>query len=89
MDTNPTVSDLFKAKEVFDQEIDAAIVAAFDAVLLELATEADPLEEGVAPDFVETTRARLQVFETLETHERAWKRNMVRTAILLAKPVKG
>ena len=89
MAASPTVSGPFKANEVSDQEIDAAIVAAFDAVLLDLAAEADTIEEAVAPEFVETPRARSHVFETLKIHERAWKRNTVRTAILLAHPVKG
>ncbi|MBN4095675.1 hypothetical protein [Methylobacterium sp. OT2] len=80
-----TVSELRKAAEVTDQEIDAAV----DAVLADLATAAYPLAKGWTLDLVETLRTNSRATEALTTDKPAWKRNMVRTAILLAHPVKG
>jgi hypothetical protein len=48
----PTVSELRKAAEVTDREIDAAV----DLVLADLATEAYPLAKGWTLDLVETLR---------------------------------
>lgn len=81
----PTVSELRKAAEVTDREIDAAV----DAVLADLATEAYPLAKGWTLDLVETLRANTRAAEALTTDKPAWKRNIVRTAILLANPIKG
>jgi len=81
----PTVSELRKAAEITDQEIDAAV----DVVLADLATEAYPLAKGWTLDLVETLRTNTRAAEALTTDMSAWKRNMVRTAILLAHPVKG
>ena len=80
-----TVSDLRKAAEVTGQEIDAAV----DAVLADLATEAYPLAKGWTLELVETPRRNTRAAEAPVTDKLAWKRNMVRTAILLAHPVKG
>jgi hypothetical protein len=85
MAANPTVSELRKAAEVIDQEIDAAV----DAVLVDLATEAYPLAKRWTLDLVEMIRTNERAAEALKTDKPAWKRNMVRTAILLAHPVKG
>ena len=85
MATNPTVSELRKVSEISDQEVDAAV----DAVLADLATEAYPLAKGWTLDLVETLRTNYQAAEALKTDKPAWRRNMVRTAILLAHPVKG
>ena len=85
MVTNPTVSELRKVADVSDQEIDAAV----DAVLADLATGAYPLAKGWTLDLVETLRTNERAAEALKTDKTAWKRNMVRTAILLAHPVKG
>jgi len=84
MATNPTVSELFKAKEVTDHGIDAAV----DAMVAELATNAYPLAKGWTLDLVETLRTNTRTAEALTTDKPAWKRNTVRTAILLAHPVK-
>ncbi|WP_457104356.1 hypothetical protein [Methylobacterium sp. P5_C11] len=81
MASNPTVSELRKAAEVSDQEV--------DAVLTDLATESCPLAKGWTLDLVETLRTNERAAEALTTNKSAWKRNMVRTAILLAHPVKG
>lgn len=80
----PTVTELRKAAEVTDQDIDAAV----DAVLADLATEAKPLAKGWTLDLVETLRINARAAEALTTDKPAWKRNMVRTTILLAHPVK-
>ncbi len=80
-----TVSELRKAGEVSDQEVDAAV----DAVLADLATEAFPLAKGWTLDLVETLRTTTRAAEALTTDKPAWKRNIVRTAILLANPIKG
>ncbi|SFS86977.1 hypothetical protein [Methylobacterium sp. yr668] len=80
-----TVSELFKTKEITDTEIDAAV----DAVLADLTTEAYPLAKGWTLDLVETLRTNTRAAEALTTDKPAWERNMVRTAILLAHPVKG
>ena len=85
MVTNSTVSELRKVAEISDQEIDAAV----DAVLADLATEAYPLAKGWTLDLVETIRTNERAAEALKTDKAAWKRNMIRTAILLAHPVKG
>lgn len=81
----PTVSELRKAAEISDDEINAAV----DAVLADLATEAYPLAKGWTLDLVDTLRTNTSAAEALTTDKAAWKRNMVRTAILLAHPVKG
>ncbi|MGU3404070.1 hypothetical protein [Methylobacterium brachiatum] len=81
----PTVSELRKAAEVTEDEINAVV----DAVLADLATEAYPLAKGWTLDLVETLRTNTGAAEALTTDKPAWKRNIVRTAILLAHPVKG
>jgi len=50
-----------------------------------LATEAYPLAKGWTLDLVETIRTNTRAAEALTTDKPAWKRNMVRTAILLAQ----
>jgi hypothetical protein len=80
-----TVSELRKGAEVTDQEIHAAV----DAVLANLATEDYPLAKGWTLDLVETLPTNTQAAEALTTDKPAWKRNMVRTALLLAHPVKA
>ncbi|MEE7447571.1 hypothetical protein MRF4_06945 [Methylobacterium radiotolerans] len=85
MATNPTVSESRKAAEVIDQETDAAV----DAMLADLATESYPLAKGWTFDLLETLRTNTRAAEALTTDKTAWKRNMIRTAFLLAHPVKG
>ena len=85
MATNPTVSELRQAAAIPDQEIDAAV----DAVLADLAAEAYPLAKGLTLDLVDMLRTNERATEALKTDKAAWKRNMVRTAVLLAHPVKG
>jgi len=78
-------SELRKVAEVTEQEVDAAV----DAVLADLATDAYPLAKGWTLDLVEMLRTNERAAEALKTDKAAYKRNMVRTAILLAQPVKG
>ncbi|WP_457105882.1 hypothetical protein [Methylobacterium sp. P5_C11] len=59
------VSELRKAAEVSDQEIDAAV----DAVLTDLATEAYPLAKGWTLDLVETLRTNARATEALTTQQ--------------------
>nr|WP_244435445.1 hypothetical protein [Methylobacterium sp. B34] len=80
-----TVSELRKAADVTYQESDAAV----DAFLADLATEGYPLAKTWTLDLVETLRTNSRAAEALTIDRPAWKRNMVRTAILLAHPVKG
>ncbi len=58
-------------------------------MLADLATESYPLANGWVLDLVETIRTNTRAAEALKTDKSAYKRNMVRTAILLAHPVKG
>lgn len=81
----PTVSELRKAAADTDQKIDAAV----EAVLADLATETYPLAKGWTLNFVEKLRTNTRASEALTSDEAAWERNMVRTEILLAHPVKG
>jgi hypothetical protein len=81
----PTVGDLRRVAEVTDQEIDAAV----DAVLIDLASEAYPLGEGWILDLVGAIAGHKAAQDALLTDREAFKRNMVRTAILLAHPVRG
>jgi hypothetical protein len=85
MASNPTVSDLRKVSEVTDDEITAAV----DAVLADLASEAYPLAKGWTLDLVAAIASHKASQDALLTDSEAYKRNMVRTAILLAHPVKA
>ena len=85
MATNPTVSELRKTSDVTDDEITAAV----DAVLADLATEAYPLAKGWTLDLVAAIAAHKASQDALLTDREAYKRNMGRTAILLAHPVKA
>ncbi len=80
-----TVSELRKAAEVTDQEVDAAV----DAVLADLATEAFRSRRDGRSTSSRRSAPNTRAAEALTTDKPAWKRNMVRTAILLANPIKG
>jgi hypothetical protein len=85
MATTPTVSELFKSKDVTEEEINAAV----DAVLADLTNQAYPLAKGWILDLVGAVATHKAAQDALLTDREAYKRNMVRTAILLAHPVKG
>jgi hypothetical protein len=82
-----TVSELFKAKAVTNDEVNTAV----DAVLANLATEAYPLTAGYALDLNAAIQA--STFATLVLKDdhatQRQKQNAVRTAILQAYPVRG
>ncbi|WP_313900795.1 hypothetical protein [Methylobacterium sp. J-077] len=79
------MSDLRKVSEVTDDEITAAV----DAVLVDLTSEAYPLAKGWTLDLVAAVASYKASQDALLTDRDAYKRNMVRTAILLAHPVKA
>ncbi|MDE3747558.1 hypothetical protein [Methylobacterium radiotolerans] len=82
----PTVSELFKAKAVTDDEVNAAV----DAALADLATEAYPLSAGYALDLnaaIQASRFATLVLKDDHATQRQ-KQHAARTAILLAHPVK-
>jgi len=87
MSTDPTVCDLFKAKAVSDDELTAAVAA----VLADLGTGSYPLTLGYALDLNAAVQA--STFATLVLKDGhatpRQKQHAVRTAILLAHPVKG
>jgi hypothetical protein len=85
MASNPTVSELRKTSDVTDDEITPAV----DAVLADLASEAYPLAKGWTLALVAAVANHKASQDALLTDREAYKRNMVRTAILLAHPVKA
>ena len=79
------MSDLRKISEVTDDEITTAV----DAVLADLAAEVYPLAKGWTLDLVAAIASHKAFQDALLTDRDAYKRNMVRTAILLSHPVQG
>jgi hypothetical protein len=82
-----TVTELRKAAENSDQEIDATV----DAVVADLATEAYPLTDGYALDLnaaVQASTFASLVLKDVHATQRQ-KQHAVRTAILLAHTVRG
>ena len=86
MATNPTVSDLWKASEVTDPEIDAAI----DAYLADRKAGLFQFASGYEIDVAAAVHAHPPSKAAIADPDRTakFKRIMVRTAILLAHPVK-
>jgi hypothetical protein len=87
MATNPTVSELRKAAEVSDDEIDAAV----DAYSADPATAPFRIADGYVIDVAAAVQRHAPARRALAEAGRParFKRNRVRTAILLAHPVKG
>jgi hypothetical protein len=87
MATNPTVSDLRKAAEISDDEIDAAV----DAYSAGRGVSPFIFAAGYVLDVAAAVHAHLPAKAAVAHPDRSekFKRNMVRTAILLAHPVKG
>ncbi|WP_342030180.1 hypothetical protein [Methylobacterium pseudosasicola] len=79
------MSDLREVSEVTDEEITATV----DAVLQDLASEAYPLAKGWILDLVAAVAEHKASQDALLADRDAYKRNIVRTAILMAHPVKG
>ena len=86
-DSLPTTGDLFKAKAITSDEVDAAV----DAVLAKPEIGAYPIGGGYLLDLGAATKAHKPTVAALadlganEKHRRI----MVRTAILLARPEKA
>ena len=87
MATNSTVSELRKAAEVSDREIDAAVQTYFTSPKGSPFRFPSGYEINVADAFRALEPAKATLLEADCTSE--FMRNMVRTAILLAHPVKG
>jgi hypothetical protein len=86
MAANPTVSELRKAAEITDQEIDAAV----DAYLADPWTEPFRFASGYEIDVARAIERHMPAKMALADADRRpkFKRNMVRTAILRTNPVK-
>ncbi|HEV2545057.1 MAG TPA: hypothetical protein VGU70_20090 [Methylobacterium sp.] len=82
-DPNPTVGELFKAKAVADDEVNAAV----DAFLANPATGVVPLANGCRINVAEAVEAHPFARATLsgEKPTPSRKRKAVRAAILLAR----
>jgi hypothetical protein len=83
----PTVGELRKAAEITDQGIDAAV----DAYLADPKTEPFRFASGCEIDVTAAVNAHQPSKAAVSDPDRTakFKRTMVRTAILLAHPVKG
>ncbi|MGT2479543.1 hypothetical protein ACU4GR_13180 [Methylobacterium oryzae CBMB20] len=85
--TTPTVGDLRRASEITDQEIDAAV----DAYMADQKAEPFRFPSGHEIDVAAAVNAhppsKAAVSDPDRTAKFRW--TMVRTAILLAPPVKG
>ncbi|CAM2783002.1 hypothetical protein ACLBXJ_02825 [Methylobacterium mesophilicum] len=87
MASNPTVSDLLKSKEVTDAQVSAAV----DAVLANAKIGPFELASGWVLDVTAAVKADRHATATLKepTARPGSKRAAVKSAILLAHPVKG
>ncbi|TXN00502.1 hypothetical protein FV242_21950 [Methylobacterium sp. WL64] len=87
MASNPTVSDLLKSKEVTDAQVSAVV----DAVLANPRTGPFELASGWIVDLTATVRADRHASAVLKepTAKAGSKRAAVKSAILLAHPVKA
>lgn len=87
MASNPTVSDLLKSKVVTDAQVSAAV----DAVLANPRTGPFELASGWVIDLTAAVKADRHAMATLKepTAKPGSKRAAVRSAILLAHPVKA
>jgi hypothetical protein len=87
MASNPTVSELRKAAEITDQEIDAAVDGYLAGPRAEPFRFASGYEIDVAAAIARHMPAKMALADTDRTPR--FKRNMARTALLRAYPVKG
>ena len=87
MASNPTVSELRKTSDVTDDEIEAAV----DAYLSGLKAGPHRFASGYVINVSDAVQAHQPAKAAVNHPDRSakFKRNMVRTAILLAHPVKG
>lgn len=86
MAENPTTGELYKAKAI----LEADVMAAVEAVLAGRATDQHPLADGYTIDLVAAVDAHPLAKAGLaaEVASLAYRRNLARTAILLARPSK-
>ena len=87
MAENPTTGELFKAKVI----LEADVVAAVEAVFAGQATDAYPIKDGYTLDLLAAIEGNPAARAGLvaEGVSVAYRRNLARTAILLARPTKG
>ena len=87
MATAPTIRDLRRAGEITDQDIDTAV----DAYLARAQVEPFRFASGYEIDLAAAVHAHQPAKAAVWDPDRSakFKRNMLRTAILLAHPVKG
>ncbi|WP_437870834.1 hypothetical protein ACSD7O_13960 [Methylorubrum extorquens] len=86
-DPNPTVGELFKAKAVTDDQVNAAV----DAYLAECSTTAHPIADGYSLDLAAAVAGHGWASRVVANPESSpgLKRGAVRTAILLARAQKA
>ncbi|GAA0278117.1 hypothetical protein LNAOJCKE_4530 [Methylorubrum aminovorans] len=82
-DLNPTVGELFKAKAVTDDEVNAAV----EAYLAKPETDAHPIADGYSLDLAAAVAEHGWASQVVANPESSpgLKRSAVRTAILLAR----
>ncbi|CAO4156498.1 hypothetical protein [Methylorubrum aminovorans] len=82
-DANPTVGELFKAKAVTDEQVNAAV----DAYLARPETDAHPIADGYLLDLGAAVAGHGWASQVVANPESSpgLKRGAVRTAILLAR----
>ncbi len=85
-DPNPTVGELFKAKAVTDEQVNAAV----DAYLDEPDTDAHPIADGYSLDLAAAVAGHGWASQVVANPESSpgLKRGAIRTAILLARAQK-
>ncbi|MCY1644786.1 hypothetical protein [Methylorubrum sp. SL192] len=86
-DPNPTVGELFKAKAVTDDEVNAAV----EAYLADPETNAHPIADGYSLDLGAAVAGHGWASQVVANRESSpgLKRAAVRTAILLARAQKA
>jgi hypothetical protein len=86
-DPNPTVGELFKAKAVTDEQVNAAV----DAYHADPATSAHPIADHYSLDLAAAVAGHAWASQVVANPESSpgLKRAAVRTAILLARTEKG
>ena len=86
-DSSPTVGELFKAKTVTDEHVNAAV----DAYLAKPETDAHPIADGYVLDLVAAVTGHGWASQVVANRESSpsLKRGAVRTAILLARARKA
>ena len=86
-DPNPTVGELFKAKAVTDEQVNAAV----KAYLADPGTNAHPIADGYSLDLAAAVAGHGWASQVVASPESSpgLKRAAVRTAVLLARAQKA